>query len=355
MSGDTCSIMSLRFNQDGGCFVCATSNGFLIFNTDPLREKQRIFWKDGGVGCAEMLFRCSHLALVGGGVPARYPVNKVVIWNGATQSELFEMQFESLVKNVRLRKDRIVVVLETLIKVYTFDLNPLEQERFESCLNPHGLCAVCAVEANPIIAYPGPKVGQLAIASLGSGMPAEYICAHESSLCSIALSKKGDLVATASEKGTLIRVFNTHYKAQVEEFRRGTQPALIYSINFNQPGNLVCVSSDRGTLHIFNLKNSTPNNNSGGRYGRSGSISKRLGQAKTSSGKIELKCGGLPVYCEFSTLDDKSIIAISLAGDYNKFIANDTEGSLSWTRDFSENVLSPRDVFTSFPHVPTVG
>ena len=63
MSGDTCSIMSLRFNQDGGCFVCATSNGFLIFNTDPLREKQRIFWKDGGVGCAEMLFRCSHLAL----------------------------------------------------------------------------------------------------------------------------------------------------------------------------------------------------------------------------------------------------------------------------------------------------
>ena len=78
-------------------------------------------------------------------MPSRYPVNKVVIWNGANQSELFEMEFSSKVKSVRLRKDRIVVVLETLIKVFSFDLNPLEQERFESCLNPLGLCAVSTV------------------------------------------------------------------------------------------------------------------------------------------------------------------------------------------------------------------
>ena len=60
---EICSILSMRFNQDGGCFVCGTSSGFIIYNTDPLREKQRITWKDGGIGCAEMLFRCSHLAL----------------------------------------------------------------------------------------------------------------------------------------------------------------------------------------------------------------------------------------------------------------------------------------------------
>ena len=208
------------------------------------------------------------------------------------------------------------------------------------------------MEANPIMVYPGPKIGQLAVASLGSGMPAEYISAHEGNLFCISLSKKGDLVATASEKGTLIRIFNTHYKAQVEEFRRGTQPALIYSINFNQPGNLVCVSSDRGTLHVFNLKNSTPSSSSG-RHGRTGSISKRLGQARTSCGRIELKSGGLPVLSAFSTLDDKSVVAISLSGEYNKFVANDNEGNITWTRDFSENILSPRDVFTSFPQAPS--
>ena len=201
---------------------------------------------------------------------------------------------------------------------------------------------MCAVESNPIVAFPGPKVGQLAIAYLGSGMPPEYVAAHENSICCMALSKKGDLVATASEKGTLIRIFNTHYKAQIEEFRRGTQPALIYSISFNEPGNLICVSSDRGTLHVFELKGSTP---SGNKY-RSGSFSKKLHQAKTSSTKIELKSGGLAVYCEFSTLDNRSLVAVSLSGDYNRF-AVDEDGL--WKRDFTENLLSPRDVFTSFP------
>ena len=44
------------FNQDQTCFCVGTDSGFRIYNSDPLRcqETQEL---EGGVRCAEMLFR----------------------------------------------------------------------------------------------------------------------------------------------------------------------------------------------------------------------------------------------------------------------------------------------------------
>ena len=58
------------------------------------------------------------------------------------------------------------------------------------------------------------------------------VAAHESDLARLALSGDGSLLATASDKGTLIRVFDAHSGAQLREFRRGVDRALVYSIVF---------------------------------------------------------------------------------------------------------------------------
>jgi autophagy-related protein 18 len=87
------------------------------------------------------------------------------------------------------------------------------------------------------------------------------IQAHQSSIGSLALNNDATLLATASGKGTVIRVFTVLDGQTLFQFRRGSLPAPIFSMSFNATSTLLCVSSATETVHIFRLvdpKNSLP-------------------------------------------------------------------------------------------------
>jgi len=67
------------------------------------------------------------------------------------------------------------------------------------------------------------------------------------------LNNDGTLLATASETGTIIRVFSVPRGLKLYQFRRGTYPSTIYSMSFNLSSTLLCVSSTTDTVHIFRL------------------------------------------------------------------------------------------------------
>lgn len=252
----TPSLLHLSFNQDQGCFAAGTDCGFRIYNCDPFRE---IFRRDfsnsgglGGIAVVQMLFRCNILALVGGGPAPQYPINKVMIWDDHQSRCIGELSFRSEVKSVRLRRDRIVVVLAQKILVYNFaDLKLVHQ--IETVANPKGLCEISHVSGSMVLVCPGLVKGQVRIEHYAS-KKTKFITAHTSRISCFALTNDGKMLATASSKGTLVRVYNTLEGSMVQEVRRGADRAEIYSLAFNSNAQWLAVSSDKGTVHVFGLK-----------------------------------------------------------------------------------------------------
>ncbi|PIA59943.1 hypothetical protein AQUCO_00400665v1 [Aquilegia coerulea] len=252
------NLLHLSFNQDHGCFSVGTDQGFRIYNCDPFCEiYRRVFDQRGGggigIGIVEMLFRYNNiLALVGGGSDPKFPLNKVMFWDNNQNRCIGELTFRSKVRAVRLRRDRIIVVLEQKIFVYKFsDMRLLHQ--IETISNPKGLCAVSQVSGSFVMVCPGLQKGQVRIDHYASKRT-KFILAHDSRIQCFALSQDAQLLATASSKGTLVRIYNTVEGALLQEVRRGADRAEIYCLAFSPTAQWLAVSSDKGTVHVFSLK-----------------------------------------------------------------------------------------------------
>ncbi|KAI9320323.1 WD40-repeat-containing domain protein [Zopfochytrium polystomum] len=253
-------LLFANFNQDFGCFAVGTTAGFRIYNTDPLQEKVRREFLDvpGGIAIAEMLHRTNYIALVGGGRHPKFPTNRVMIWDDLKGRIVMEFQMRSEVKAVRFRKDRLVIVLLNKVVVYTFSPKPLRLYSFDTMPNDRGLIALAPapplVDGAPISAtlvFLGRARGQIQYCDLPVAI--SMIAAHTSDMAAFTVSHSGHLIATASETGTLIRVFEARSGRLVSELRRGLDKAEIFCIAFNLEGTRICVSSDKGTVHIFNV------------------------------------------------------------------------------------------------------
>ena len=246
---DSKALLSISFNQDAVCFSVGASTGFRIYNVEPFKEMyHRDF--EAGIGLCEMLYRCNFLVLVGGGTNPRFPSKKAMIWDDHQQRCRGELSFRSKVLRVRLRRERIVCALSN--KVYYYDFKVLNLlDRIETVENPLGLLALSA-EGDCVLACPGLKLGSVRVKNYTRSTEV-VINAHSSELMALAVNNAGTKVCTASEKGTLIRVFDAATGEKTHELRRGAERAVVHSLCFDSTSSWLGCSSDKGTVHVFSL------------------------------------------------------------------------------------------------------
>jgi len=89
--------------------------------------------------------------------------------------------------------------------------------------NPLGVCALAEVRGGKqtvVLASPRPAKGQVQVCHRGSGGGRGVdVHAHRSSIVCVALSRDGRLLATASSKGTVVRIFTVADGNKVNEVR----------------------------------------------------------------------------------------------------------------------------------------
>ncbi|KAI8963033.1 WD40 repeat-like protein [Daldinia sp. FL1419] len=262
----------VTFNQDHSCLAVGTSRGFRIYHTEPF---SKIFSSDdGNITIVEMLFSTSLVAFV---LSPRH----LIVQNTKRASVICELTFPSAILAVRLNRKRLAVVLED--EIYLYDITTMSLlTNIATSPNPAAVCALSPSHEHSYLAYPLPKPREDAqdkrpshappaalYAPVTSGDVLIYdtltmravnvVEAHRSPLSCIALNSEGTLLATASETGTIIRVFSVPRGEKLFQFRRGTYPSTIYSMSFNMASSLLCVSSTSDTVHIFRLQQPGPN------------------------------------------------------------------------------------------------
>ncbi|KAL0300448.1 UNVERIFIED_CONTAM: Autophagy-related protein 18a [Sesamum angustifolium] len=117
------SILHLSFIPDSGSFSVVTTDGFMIFNTDPfvqtIRQDFSKNYRGGGVGLVQKIIDTNDFAVVGGGVGPGLSRNRIAFWNDYLGQFTKEIDFRSEVKSVRVRRDRVVAVM---MQKYSFTI-----------------------------------------------------------------------------------------------------------------------------------------------------------------------------------------------------------------------------------------
>ena len=256
----------VTFNQDYSHLAVGTSHGFRIFTTDPFAKCYES--KDGNIAIMEMLFSTSLVALI-------LEPRRLQIKNTKRESTICELTFPTTVLAVRLNRKRLVIVLED--QIYLYDIQTMKlMYTIETSPNPMAICALSPSSENCYLAYPLPQKAAAASFAPPSHAPPNsahmspttggvllfdamkleainVVEAHKSPLSCMIMNNDGTVLATASDKGTIIRVFSIPDGRKMYQFRRGSMPSRIFSMSFNITTTLLCVSSATETIHIFKL------------------------------------------------------------------------------------------------------
>nr|UDO47300.1 WD40 domain [Pandoravirus massiliensis] len=254
-AADKPSIVSMRFTQDQSCLAVATSTGFSVWNVAPFALRYR---RDlgGGIAMASALLRTNLIALVGGGPTPCFPPDRVMLWDDYRGANIAELRFNTPVRGVEIVRNAIAVALDD--RVYVYDLSTLDNTaRVPTTSNPRGLVDIRTIGGANVLATLSAKVGTIEIHRPDQRRPVVFR-AHEMPVARMAFNADASLLATISEKGTVVRVWETDTGDLRGELRRGKDPALANGLCFSADSKWLCLSTDRGTVHVFDLDAPAP-------------------------------------------------------------------------------------------------
>lgn len=254
------------FNQDCTRVCVGLRHGYRTFCIEPFRM---VYEKncDDGASIFEILFSSSLVVHVPAGEGPTSSQRIVRIFHTKRNKEITRMTYSSTVLAVKMNRKTLVVVIETAIYIYDITNMHLLHTIGPTPPNPAGICSLapCYVVGDPrgtgtlnYFAYPGNAAsGEVFVYDVSNMRHVTTIAAHTSAISALTFNYAGTMLATASQKGTVFRVFDSADGTRLFELRRGLKTyASISSLSFNFDSTFLCATSEKSTIHIFKLDQS---------------------------------------------------------------------------------------------------
>ncbi|KAL7372444.1 hypothetical protein ABVT39_016604 [Epinephelus coioides] len=240
------AFICASFNQDTTSLSVGTKTGYRLFSVTAVDKLDCIHEGEcPDVYIVERLFSSSLVVVVSLSMPRRMNV-----YHFKKGTEICNYSYSNNILSVRLNRQRLVVCLEESIYIHNIKDMKLLKTLLNTPTNPTGLCALSVNHSNSYLAYPGSAtIGEITVYDANNLSTLTLIQAHDSPLAALTFNASGSKLASASEKGTVIRVFSVPEGQRLFEFRRGMKSA---------DAQFLCASSNTETVHIFKLEQHSP-------------------------------------------------------------------------------------------------
>ncbi|VDL71118.1 unnamed protein product [Nippostrongylus brasiliensis] len=233
-------LLCVNFNQDARSLAVGHAGGYVLYKTtDALESSVLLDDSDNSPAIheaiiVERLFNSSLVAIVSQKEP-----RVMHIYHFRSKNMICDYKFAKSILNVKLNRDRVVVCVEDSIFIYTLKDMKLLLLKREKKRNYYMLHL------------------QIHLFDSKNLSAVNTFTAHDGPLACLKFSCDGTMIATASVKGTVIRVYSVPLGSRLFEFRRGMSRCVtIYSLAFSADSTYLCSSSNTETVHVFKLEKS---------------------------------------------------------------------------------------------------
>uniref|UniRef100_A0A7E4UM91 WD_REPEATS_REGION domain-containing protein n=1 Tax=Panagrellus redivivus TaxID=6233 RepID=A0A7E4UM91_PANRE len=310
------TIKQISFNNHQDVFAVASDDGIHIINVKPVYEMKHIKTKQiGSVRLVALRDRTNLVAFVSGNPMPKYASNVVMIYDLQKNKPIVDITLDSAIIGIKFTDSCLVVIQERNIQL--FDPDSFQWIHTEATeYNKRALVAVAVDQRSKVLFYPGRQVGTVKISDVQKADKLLYkapsiIRAHENGLTHIVLNTHSTIVATASESGTVVKLFETQTLKLLHTLHRGADTCRLDSLRFSNDAKFLNLSSDKGTIHVFYLGHGAP---------------KMFNGRITSINKFTMPVTGVRTECAFTMNDvknrgrlDKDVVAIGYDSTYQRY------------------------------------
>lgn len=318
-------ILFVDFNQDHSCVACGTTRGFSIWNTKPLDKRIQRNLKQP-IRIVRPLHKTNVIVLVGCAPDGAWTSKSLHIWDDADAKILITLTYDAPIVSVAISRSLLLVATRRHVYIYTQPMtrSPETNEPNEFITHDNSYTTIALShdsQYDPVAVFLGINQGYVHVSEQGE-QPKRIIRAHDNEIAALAISSDGKQLATASTKGTVIRVWNLINGDLDFEFRRGTSAAYVSCLAFSTDNRWLVGCSGRGTAHVFDIREKPE------------PVTVHLQQSSTQQSFMEYLTSLLPVWsfaqCRFPGTE--SVVRTGMDDQYNVFVVTEHTGDYYWFR-----------------------